>query len=133
MKKYIGTKTVQAEPMNECEAFGANLTRERLTDRDWEEGYIVYEGSYERWSPKDVFEKTYKVADTFLDRLEIEESELEVKIDKLQGFWDTDTYQNLSQQHKNLLDAQYSAMVAYHRILKERRRVIKEDQANLGK
>lgn len=48
MKNYIGTKKVQAEPMNECEAFNAGFTRGNKGDRDWKEGYkVVYEDGYE--------------------------------------------------------------------------------------
>ena len=47
-----------------------------------EDGYkVVYEDGYESWSPKDVFEKAYKVADTFLDRLIIEQKELAEKLE----------------------------------------------------
>jgi hypothetical protein len=44
MKKYIGIKSIQAEPQ----------------DRDGQPGYkVVYEDGYISWSPKDVFDKTY--------------------------------------------------------------------------
>ena len=49
-----------------------------------EEGYkVVYEDGYESWSPKDVFEKAYHVADTPLDRMYIEYNELMDKHNKL--------------------------------------------------
>ena len=44
MKKYIGIKSIQAEPQ----------------DRDGQPGYkVVYEDGYTSWSPKDVFDKAY--------------------------------------------------------------------------
>jgi hypothetical protein len=44
MKKYVGTKQVQAEPMS----------------KDGNEGYrVVYADGYESWSPKNVFENAY--------------------------------------------------------------------------
>lgn len=60
MNKYIGTKLIEAEPMDLDEA-------ERLLKRPMgeenlksKEGYLVkYEGGYKSWSPKDVFEKAY--------------------------------------------------------------------------
>jgi hypothetical protein len=46
MKKYIGTKMIEAEP---C-----------VHENDRREGYrIRYADGYESWSPKDVFEKAY--------------------------------------------------------------------------
>ena len=45
MREYIGTKMIKAEPQV----------------KDGKEGYkVVYEDSYVSWSPKDVFEKSYK-------------------------------------------------------------------------
>lgn len=47
MKKYLGVKIIQAEPMYSIEKE--------------QEGYrVVYEDGYFSWSPKDVFEKAYK-------------------------------------------------------------------------
>ena len=123
MKNYIGTKKVQAEPMNECEAFGANLTRERPADRDWKEGYkVVYEDGYESWSPKDVFEKAYKIADTFVDRLKIEAEELADRLRKLDDLLANEN--KLDKLDKFLLFTQRDSMSVYYRILLERLRWI---------
>ncbi|WP_333615726.1 DUF2829 domain-containing protein [Bacteroides pyogenes] len=52
-----------------------------------EDGYkVVYEDGYESWSPKEVFEKAYKPADTFLDRLNIEDAELAERYEKCHTF-----------------------------------------------
>lgn len=94
MKKYIGTKEINALPM----------TRQEYNDfRGWklpddedgsDEGYLVeyvdggkantpqYAG-YVSWSPKNVFEKAYKSIETPLDRLCIEYNELQDKYNKL--------------------------------------------------
>lgn len=87
MKKYIGTKQVSAEPMNLGEFIrqtGRNpYANSAYMHDDNEEGYIVeYEDGYRSWSPKEVFESAYKVAETFLDRLHIELGELAEKFDK---------------------------------------------------
>lgn len=73
MKKYIGTKQIEAEPMTRGDAWGKHLLREKPSTENFDdEGYHVrYEDGYESWSPKDTFEKAYKIADTFLDRLHI--------------------------------------------------------------
>lgn len=73
MKKYIGTKEVQAEPMNELEAVELGYARSNEDNHEWREGYhVVYPDGYHSWSPKNVFEESYKCAETFLDRLQIE-------------------------------------------------------------
>ena len=70
MKKYLGVKIIQAEPMNKGEAFNRDLvkvdTATELTEEQFEklyktDGYkVVYGDDYISWSPKDVFEKAYK-------------------------------------------------------------------------
>lgn len=48
MKNYIGVKIVKAEPQS----------------KDGKEGYkVVYPDGYTSWSPKDAFEKAYRVLD----------------------------------------------------------------------
>lgn len=55
MKKYIGVKLVQAEPMARKRESG-----HILADTGYEDGYkVVYPDGYESWSPKEVFEKAY--------------------------------------------------------------------------
>lgn len=57
MGKYIGTKIVEAEPMNKF-AFYAAV--QRPCDPGDEPGYKVrYPDGYTSWSPKGVFEKAY--------------------------------------------------------------------------
>ena len=88
MKKYIGTKQIEAESMTRGDAWGKHLLREKPSTENFDdEGYHVrYEDGYESWSPKDVFEKAYKVADTPLDRMYIEYNELMDKHNKLALF-----------------------------------------------
>lgn len=51
MKRYIGTKIIEAEPMSRAHG-----------DKS-EDGYKVrYPDGYESWSPKDVFEEAYRKA-----------------------------------------------------------------------
>lgn len=66
MKKYIGTKIIDAEPRQ-----GA----------DGREGYkVVYKDGYSSWSPKDVFEEAYVPIDEIANKLTAEG--LEAKIVK---------------------------------------------------
>lgn len=86
MKKFIGTKVIMAEPMTMVEAQKV-LGREIKPATVEEDGYLVeYKDGYKSWSPKSVFEEAYKPAETFLDRLAIEQYELTEKVDKLRKF-----------------------------------------------
>lgn len=82
MKQYVGTKVINAVPMNRLDY--NTLRGWKLPDDEngSDEGYLVeyvdggkanVEGfdGYISWSPKDVFEKSYKPNYTFLDRLNI--------------------------------------------------------------
>ena len=121
MKKYIGTKQIEASPMTRGDAWGKHLLREKPSTENFDdEGYHVrYEDGYESWSPKGVFEKAYKIADTFLDRLHIEMRDLYEKMDKLSPFIEsgkidevvTDKYQNY------LLRLQHHIMSRYINVL----------------
>lgn len=91
MKQYIGTKIVQAEPANRF-WFGngetlvvpdsedtPNRVREATAG---ENGYkVVYPpDGYESWSPKDVFEATYRATDGMSFGLAIEAAKMGKKI-----------------------------------------------------
>lgn len=129
MKKYIGTKEIMAEPMNECVAVEKGFARPNTDNHEWRLGYHVQyinpDGStYDSWSPKDVFERAYQVADTFLDRMYMELRELTDKLHKLFNFFPTETYNSLTELEKQLLQAQYGAMLSYNNILAARIRVV---------
>jgi len=67
MKKYIGTKSIYAEPMNADNALEKGY---KIGKHAHEWGYEVeYKDGYKSWSPKKAFEDTYRSAETFLDRL----------------------------------------------------------------
>ena len=72
MKKYVGTKKLKAIPMNKEEYCQYRQWEIPLNENPKEEGYLVeyLDGGkpnderhlgYISWSPKDVFEKTYKL------------------------------------------------------------------------
>jgi hypothetical protein len=114
MKKYIGTKLIEAEPMTEAEACEAGLLRTE-SYRDVPGYHVRYEDGYESWSPKDVFEKAYKIADTFLDRLLIEDTELTEKYEKCSAFVDSDKFREVVKEDYPafLLHLQREAMGSY--------------------
>ena len=82
MKKYLGVKIIQAEPISKGEAWSRNLvkvdTATELTEEQFEklyktDGYkVVYEDGYTSWSPKDVFEKAYKEIGDFKQAKQID-------------------------------------------------------------
>ena len=126
MKKYIGTKQIEAEPMTMGEAYKRGLLQMGRVPREDEENkkgyYVRYKDGYESWSPAEPFDKAYKRADTFLDRLYIERTELHDKLTKLRSFIEppkfletvTDEYQ------RKLFSKQEGIMQGYLDVLDER-------------
>lgn len=86
MEKFIGTKIVQAEHALRCwMPDGTKVIipctdekiREGTTDAMCEAGYrVVYEDGYESWSPREVFEKSYRPADGLTFGLAIEAAKM---------------------------------------------------------
>ena len=64
MKKYIGTKLVQAKPMTRGEYNNYRGWQIPKNENPKDEGYLVeYSDSYVSWSPKEIFEKAYIAVD----------------------------------------------------------------------
>ena len=124
MKKYIGTKQVEAEPMTMGEAYKRNLLQTGRVPNDSEKDnpgfYVRYQDGYESWSPAETFCKAYKIADTPLDRMIIEHQELRDKINKLEKFLSSEGFDSLNYKMRTLLDMQHRIMIEYSLILKER-------------
>lgn len=125
MKKYIGTKQIEAEPMTMGEAYRRGLLHSGRVPSESEkskEGYYVrYENGYESWSPADVFEKAYKVADTFLDRLRIERDELHDRYVKAKNYLSSPLAEKqLTPREKGSLAAQVEFMRQYLFCVEER-------------
>jgi hypothetical protein len=133
MKKYIGTKQVEAEPMTMGEADNKKLVAigsSRLsTYEKSSEGYHVkYDDGVETWLPKDEFEKTYRCSETSIDKMLIEAEDFNLKAAKLGSFLNAEKQEILSDQKRNLLNAQYAAIVSLSTIILERIRVEQEEQ-----
>ena len=59
-KVYIGTKFVIACPLDEC-SFLREFKEQDTTGRETREGYkVTYPDGYISWSPKEVFEISYR-------------------------------------------------------------------------
>lgn len=133
LKQYKGTKTVKAEPMNESVAVEKGFARANKDGHEWREGYHVQyinpDGStYDSWFPKDVFEKSYQIAEDFKDRLIIELKELEDRFNKLEAFLDENdcdkTVEKCGTVQIAIMLSQYHAMRLYYDILKTRIRLL---------
>ena len=126
MKKYIGTKQIEAEPMTMGEAYEKGLLQAGRVPNENEKsnaGYHVkYQDGYESWSPAEPFEKAYRCADTFLDRLYIEHSDLMDKFEKCATFVDSDKFREVVKDDYPalLLSLQRDLMGRYAAILEQR-------------
>ncbi len=124
MKKYIGTKEVQAEPMSLGEFIqltGRNPYMNSTVSHDnSEEGYIVeYSDGYKSWSPKQTFENAYKLNESVLDRLIVERNELVERCSKCDAFIQSDQFRNIvpSDYQAFLLTLQRKLMQDYIQVL----------------
>lgn len=124
LKQYTGTKTVKARPMTMGEAYECKLLKEGVRPSECETdkaGYLVeYEGGYQSWSPKDVFDAAYKPSETFLERLDNECDEIGARFDKAKDFINSDRFDNLSPIAKLLLTAQSATQREYICLLIDR-------------
>jgi hypothetical protein len=132
MEHYIGRKEVKAMPMtlgeyNELRGWDMPQNEDLTT-----EGYLVeyldaparnhpdYE-NYISWLPKDVFKESFHTSTTPLDRMKVEERELEEKIVALSKALNSDGFfDKVGSTQFHLLTAQHSAMCTYRLILRMR-------------
>ncbi len=132
MQKFIGTKELLAKPMTKseyCEYRKWDLPKDEDPN---EPGYLVeyldggapnhenHKG-YISWSPKDVFERSYRPSATAYERVVIEADGLQSKLGKLNTFLVDPAALNLGQEDHDLLVAQKAAMEQYLHILGQRR------------
>ena len=128
LKQYIGTKKVKAEPMVKSAAVAKGWARASEGNPDTPGYHVQYtnpDGStYDSWSPKDVFEKSYQIAEDFKDRLEIEFKELRIRLLKLHKFIQDYGFANIAKkigpEQGALLLSQYHGMSLYFDALKAR-------------
>lgn len=125
MKKYIGTKQIEAEPMTMGEAYRRGLLHAGRVPSESEKSkagyYVKYDNGYESWSPADLFEKAYKLADTFLDRLRIERDELVLRTHKAEEFYlSRKCDELLTDMEKQALSTQIDLMRNYIAVLNAR-------------
>lgn len=133
MKKYIGTKQIEAEPMTMGEAYSKKFLQAGKvpseTEKDKVGYHVKYKDGYESWSPAEPFEEAYRCCDTFLDRLEIEQSELSDKLEKLRAFIESPKFTDIvkDEYQRTLLLRQESQMHEYLETLNERIKLLKNE------
>ena len=130
MKKYLGKKEVLASSMSMGDAYDKGLLQSGLESSRVErnkQGYLVeYSNGYQSWSPKDVFDNSYKVIDTPLDRLYLECNELSDKYNKLVFFLEKEGAKEfVGDVQFDLMEEQRDLMKGYIDILKERIELLK--------
>lgn len=130
MKKYLDKKEVLASSMSMGDAYDKGLLQSGLESSRVErnkQGYLVkYDNGYQSWSPKDVFDNSYKVIDTPLDRLYLECNELSDKYNKLVSFLEKEGAKEfVGDVQFGLMEEQRDLMKGYIDILKERIELLK--------
>lgn len=121
MKRYIGIKHIEAEPMTMGSAYERGLLKAGKVPKDVEKnnaGYHArYEDGYESWYSAEPFEKVYRVADTPLERILIECEYLTVKTENLRSFINSSKFDTLDISMKALLQAKVDTMTDYQYLL----------------
>lgn len=128
MKTYTGTKVIRATPMTRIEYNALRGWPLPADENGSDAGFLVEYtdggrqnmpgfAGYVSWSPSDVFERSYKPSDTWLDRLRIERDELAEKLQKLYAYIETPAFGALGEEDAMLLLDQRNAMAGYLEIL----------------
>ena len=123
MKKYLGTKLVTAKPMTREDAEVVLGKFIKPAKQEYSgEGYLVrYEDGYQSWSPKEVFDKAYKHADKFLDRLIIERDEVQQRLSSLtSALMQEDFQEKVGSKQYYWMQEQRNAMEIYVEVLNKR-------------
>lgn len=95
------------------------------------EGYLViYDGGYRSWSPAKVFEGSYKIAETYVDRMKIELADLNERI--IKATRTINTFGAISKEERWYLKKQLNAMREYADVLYDRIRYAVEPRSALS-
>ena len=88
MKKYIGVKLIEAEPMNLGDYNKKRGWPIPDDENPLREGYLVkYSDDYISWSPKEIFEEAYRTTDGMNFGLAIEAVKKGLKFDKIYSWY----------------------------------------------
>lgn len=131
MTAFVGTKSVLATTMTRGEYNEYRGWKIPENEDPSEQGYLVeYQdggkpcderhAGYISWSPRDVFEKSYHQAQTFQDRVRLEQRELSDKLDVLEAMLDKGQPEFINDENWALLKEQHKHMDAYNDTLVQR-------------
>ena len=144
MRQYTGTKTILARPMTRGEYLEyQGLTEGTDTLPPNADGYLVeyVDGgapnhpnhkTYISWSPKEVFERAYHPSETHVERMLIEYTQLATRINALLAFTRTDTFRDLPDSERDLLNEQFAAMSRYEVVLSKRIESARQAEGKTG-
>ena len=138
MKKYVGTKVIEAKPMNRGD-YNKYRGREIPADENpTDNGYLVkYPDGYESWSPAYAFEEAYReydenklpatavgmMSEDYKERFKAEYKQLEIRFDGLRGMlkkWDEGTLAFEPTCPRSTYNMQLKAMADYMAVLEAR-------------
>lgn len=136
MIQFTGTKTVKACPMTLGEAekvLKRHIDTSAVEGREQTPGYLVEYGedgdNYRSWSPKEVFERAYRVSETHIDRMYIEKDHLKERYMKGREFTFTQQFRKLTENERRLLMEQLETMETYLYILSKRIELAEKEAA----
>ena len=114
MQQFTGTKTVKACKMSRVAAEEFLMRKIYNDDREDEPGYLVkYPDGYTSWSPAKAFEDAYRVSETYIDRMKIEQEEVAKRYLDDRKFTFTQMFCDLSDIERKMLLTQLNEMEAY--------------------
>ncbi len=129
--QYTGTKTVRAMAMGAGEAkrHGANITDEVVNKNIGNDGYLVeYPDGYRSWCPAKEFHASYRLSETYLDRLCIELERIHTQINLANEMLYSPTGDR-PYGGRDLLEMQLKAMYLYADVLVKRIQAIRGEYA----
>lgn len=138
MKQYIGTKMIEAKPMNRGDYNKYRGWTIPEDENPADEGYLVkYSDGYESWSPKKQFEEAYREydstklastailmnSDDYKERFKAEYNQLVIRYKGLKAMldkWDNGTLQFKPTCPRSTYNMQIKAMTDYIAVLEAR-------------
>lgn len=123
MKIYARIQEIMAEEMSKDEAFEKSLLeREDIpTEEDEQQkGYFIYTDGRKSWLPAEVFEKSYTLVNTPIDRLLFDKKELDKRLNKLREFIEGDEFHEVNDGIRLYSYIQFTSMDWYSKILYRR-------------
>lgn len=138
MKKYVGTKVIEAKLMTRGDYNNYRGWKIPADENPEDKGYLVkYPDGYESWSPAGVFEAAYReydedklpatavgmMSEDYRERFKAEYKQLTIRIEGLKGMlkkWDEGTLSFEPTCPRSIYDLQLKVMSEYIAVLEAR-------------